>query len=87
MAFVLPLLDRWLAAGHETPRRVHTLILLPTRELAAQVAETVRRCAAHLPERLKVVSAVGGLSINPQMMALRGGAADCSIWSITTRCT
>jgi ATP-dependent RNA helicase RhlE len=74
MAFVLPLLDRWLAASHETPRRVHTLILVPTRELAAQVAETVRRCAAHLPERLKVVSAVGGLSINPQMMALRGGA-------------
>ena len=74
MAFVLPLLDRWLAASHETPRRVHTLILVPTRELAAQVAATVRRCAAHLPERLKVVSAVGGLSINPQMMALRGGA-------------
>jgi ATP-dependent RNA helicase RhlE len=74
LAFVLPLLERWLAAKRETPRRLHTLILVPTRELAAQVTETVRRCAAHLPERLKVVSAVGGLSINPQMMALRGGA-------------
>lgn len=74
MAFVLPLLERWIAARHETPRRVHTLILVPTRELATQVTETVRRYAAHLPVRPKVVSAVGGLSINPQMMALRGGA-------------
>ena len=74
IAFVLPLLERWLAARRDTPRRLHTLILVPTRELAAQVTETVRRYAAHLPERLKVVSAVGGLSINPQMMALRGGA-------------
>jgi ATP-dependent RNA helicase RhlE len=74
LAFVLPLLERWSAARRTTPRRLHTLILVPTRELAAQVSETVRRCASHLPERLKVVSAVGGLSINPQMMALRGGA-------------
>lgn len=74
MAFVLPLLQRWLDAGRETPRRVHTLILVPTRELAAQVTETVLRCSAHLPERIKVVGAFGGVSINPQMMALRGGA-------------
>ncbi len=74
LAFVLPLLQHWLSAVRETPRRVHTLILVPTRELSAQIAETVLRCAAYLPERLKVVSAVGGVSINPQMMALRGGA-------------
>jgi ATP-dependent RNA helicase RhlE len=74
LAFVLPLLQRWSAADRDRPRAVHTLILVPTRELAAQVAETLRRCAGHLPERLKVVSAVGGSSINPQMMALRGGA-------------
>ncbi len=74
MAFVLPLLQRWLAVRLEKPRRVHTLILVPTRELAAQVMETVLRCSVHLPERMKVVSAIGGVSINPQMMALRGGA-------------
>ena len=74
MAFVLPLLQRWLATRLEKPRRVHTLILVPTRELAAQVTETVLRCSVHLPERIKVVSAFGGVSINPQMMALRGGA-------------
>jgi ATP-dependent RNA helicase RhlE len=74
MAFVLPLLQRWLGTRLEKPQRVHTLILVPTRELAAQVTETVMRCSVHLPERIKVVSAFGGVSINPQMMALRGGA-------------
>lgn len=73
-AFVLPLLQRWLAAERGTPRRVHTLILVPTRELAAQVTDVVLRSSSHLPERIKVVSAFGGVSINPQMMALRGGA-------------
>lgn len=74
LAFVLPLLQRWLAAGRKTPRQVHTLILVPTRELAAQVTKAVLHCAPYLPERIKVVSAYGGVSINPQMMALRGGA-------------
>lgn len=73
-AFVLPLLQRWLAAEREKPRRLHTLILVPTRELAAQVRDVVQEISKHLSERLKVVSAVGGVSINPQMMALRGGA-------------
>jgi len=74
LAFVLPLLQLWLATRLDRPRRVHTLILVPTRELAAQVTETVRQCSLHLPEKIKVVSAFGGVSINPQMMALRGGA-------------
>lgn len=73
-AFVLPLLQRWLAAKGGKQRSVHTLILVPTRELAAQVREVVQQCAQNLPDRIKIVSAVGGVSINPQMMALRGGA-------------
>ncbi|MGB0583190.1 MAG: DEAD/DEAH box helicase, partial [Limisphaerales bacterium] len=73
-AFVLPLLQRWLTAKGDRKRCVHSLILVPTRELAAQVRDVVQQCAQHLPERLKIVSAVGGVSINPQMMALRGGA-------------
>ncbi len=73
-AFVLPLLQRWLEASQEQRRPLHTLILVPTRELAAQVREVVQQSAQHLPGKLKVVSAVGGVSINPQMMALRGGA-------------
>lgn len=73
-AFVLPLLQRWLDSNRKIPRQVHTLILVPTRELAAQVRGVVDEFSKHLPERLKVVTAVGGVSINPQMMALRGGA-------------
>ncbi len=73
-AFVLPLLQRWLSAPRDRPRSIHTLILVPTRELAAQVRDVVQQFSLHLPEKIKIVSAVGGVSINPQMMALRGGA-------------
>ncbi|MDF1824763.1 MAG: DEAD/DEAH box helicase [Verrucomicrobiales bacterium] len=75
-AFVLPLLHRWVSdTGKSTRHRpLNTLILVPTRELAAQVRSVVQDCSAHLSERPKIVSAVGGVSINPQMMALRGGA-------------
>ena len=75
-AFLLPLLQRLLhalqvpGAADERPRRLRALVLAPTRELATQIA-----AAAHaLAPQLKTVLAVGGLSINPQMQALRGGA-------------
>jgi len=83
-AFVLPLLQQWLAAApaaapistlpRTAPRVVRALILVPTRELAAQVGETVRTLSQHLPTRLKTAVVFGGVSINPQMMNLRGGA-------------
>ena len=74
IAFVLPLLQRWIDSSKRKPSRIHTLILVPTRELAAQVRGVILEFSKHLPERPKVVSAIGGVSINPQMMALRGGA-------------
>jgi len=76
-AFVLPLLQRWLADPQrpaDRPRRLHALVLAPTRELALQTADTVKALAASAAPALKLVVAVGGASINPQMMALRGGA-------------
>lgn len=73
-AFVLPLLQRYSQAGRETPRRVRALILVPTRELAAQVGAAVEGYARYLPDAVKVAVVFGGVSINPQMMALRGGA-------------
>ncbi|MDI1273140.1 DEAD/DEAH box helicase [Polaromonas sp.] len=73
-AFVLPLLQQLLTGPHEKPRRVRALVLVPTRELAAQVGETVRSLAQQLPQALKVATVFGGVSINPQMMNLRGGA-------------
>ncbi|RCW75436.1 DEAD/DEAH box helicase [Pseudorhodoferax soli] len=73
-AFVLPLLQRWSASPRQQPRRLHTLVLVPTRELATQVAEQVQALAAELPDVPRLVRAIGGVSINPQMLALRGGA-------------
>ena len=73
-AFVLPLLQRLQQGRQSTPRRVRALLLVPTRELAAQVGEVVRSLAHHLPQPPKVAVVFGGVSVNPQMMALRGGA-------------
>ncbi|WP_034913548.1 ATP-dependent RNA helicase RhlE [Erwinia sp. 9145] len=71
--FTLPLLQK-LSSGDTNPkgrRPVRALILTPTRELAAQVAENVRDYSKYLNIRSLVV--FGGVSINPQMMKLRSG--------------
>jgi ATP-dependent RNA helicase RhlE len=73
-AFALPLLQNIQKAERDAPLRLHTLILVPTRELAAQVGESIVQFAGYLPRPVKVISVFGGVSINPQMMALRGGA-------------
>lgn len=76
-AFALPLLQRLQPPpqGQQPgPRRVRALVLAPTRELAAQVGEVLRGLAGHLPQPPKVAVVFGGVSINPQMMGLRGGA-------------
>lgn len=71
--FTLPLLQRLIQnEPHAKGRRpVRALILTPTRELAAQVGENVRDYSKYLNIRSLVV--FGGVSINPQMMKLRGG--------------
>ena len=76
-AFVLPLLQRLLDTPgwqDDRPRRLRVLVLAPTRELAAQTDAVLTGLAGSMAPALKIVLAVGGLSINPQMMALRGGA-------------
>ena len=75
-AFALPLLQRLTAtpAGTGRTRAVHALVLVPTRELAAQTGSAIHAFAAHAAMPAKVVTVFGGVSINPQMMALRGGA-------------
>jgi ATP-dependent RNA helicase RhlE len=70
--FTLPLLERLMAAGAPTGRRhVRALILTPTRELAAQVGESVRTYGKHVP--LKSAIVFGGVSINPQIAEQRRG--------------
>lgn len=72
-AFALPLLQRFHDTPRDRPRLLRALILVPTRELAAQVGEAIRGLAQHLAEPVKVTVVFGGVSINPQMMGLRGG--------------
>ncbi|SFR63812.1 DEAD/DEAH box helicase [Thiomicrospira sp. ALE5] len=69
--FTLPLLHRLQDGQAAKPNQVRALILTPTRELAAQVHESVVNYGQHLPLRAGVV--FGGVSINPQMMKLRRG--------------
>ena len=73
-AFALPLLQQLQLSATGGPRRVRALVLVPTRELAAQVGEVLRSLAQHLQQPLKIAIVFGGVSINPQMLGLRGGA-------------
>ncbi len=77
-AYVLPLLQDWMlsdapAPGTRAPRETQALIVVPTRELATQVAELVYFVGEALGRRPKVAVLTGGVSINPQLLALRGG--------------
>ena len=69
--FTLPLLQR-LQNSRPGQRCVRALILTPTRELAAQVGESVRDYGRHLPFKATVI--FGGVSINTQIFKLRKGA-------------
>ncbi|MFM9879259.1 MAG: DEAD/DEAH box helicase [Burkholderiaceae bacterium] len=73
-SYALPLLQSLQMGAPGTPRQLRGLVVVPTRELAAQVGEVIRSLARHLPQSVKVATLFGGVSINPQMMALRGGA-------------
>ena len=70
-SFTLPLLQRLAENSdpHQKPRRVRALILVPTRELAAQVYESVLTYGKHLPLHAEAV--VGGASISVQTRNLR----------------
>lgn len=87
LAYALPLLDRLLNSQNQAspltstlrplpgrnPRVVQSLVLVPTRELAIQVSQTFMSIASQWGTRCKVTVVFGGVSINPQMMGLRGG--------------
>jgi ATP-dependent RNA helicase RhlE len=74
IAFALPVLQAMLDRRNNQARQPGALVLVPTRELAAQVAESMRGVARCLPRPVRVAVAFGGVSINPQLLALRGGA-------------
>jgi len=72
-AFALPLLQRLSEAEHgpRGPRAPRALVLVPTRELAAQVGESFQFYGRHLQQRTLLI--FGGVSPRPQVDALRQG--------------
>ncbi len=70
--FALPLLQRLMLEGPQVASNsVRALVLVPTRELAEQVQQSIQTYGQHLP--LRSYAVYGGVSINPQMMKLRKG--------------
>nr|WP_301333950.1 DEAD/DEAH box helicase [Vibrio agarivorans] len=80
-AFALPLIQQLLegsssdkASSRKGGNFVSHLVLVPTRELASQVAYNIKSYSYHLRSQIKTVAVFGGVSANSQMLALRGGA-------------
>ena len=69
--FVLPILQLLTNKPRAKSNRAKVLIVTPTRELAAQIYDSIQIYGKHLNCRSAVV--FGGVKINPQMMKLRGG--------------
>jgi ATP-dependent RNA helicase RhlE len=69
--FTLPILEMLSKGERAQANQARVLILTPTRELAAQIAESVETYGKNL--RLSSTVVFGGVKINPQMMKLRKG--------------
>ncbi|HPS57539.1 MAG TPA: DEAD/DEAH box helicase [Spirochaetota bacterium] len=73
-AFLLPILQRLTENKCIQKSSVRVLVLVPTRELAVQVAESAEIFSRYLPGKIRVAAVHGGVSINPQVQSLAGGA-------------
>jgi len=71
-SYVLPILMNLQKSTLSKNRHVNVLVLVPTRELASQVKDVFLLFGAALPIHVKTIAVFGGVSINPQMMALQG---------------
>lgn len=69
-AYILPILQRLLPKEAPKDRFIPVLVIVPTRELAIQVAEVTENFSRFLPRKIKSMAVFGGVSINPQMMKL-----------------
>ena len=71
-SFVLPILELFHRTKNASSRYASVLVLVPTRELAGQVADVFGVLGEHLFPKVKTVAVYGGVSINPQMIAVHG---------------
>jgi len=70
-SFTLPMVQLLSGGASPQAKHVRALVIAPTRELAAQVAESVQKYSRHMDIRAAVV--FGGVRIEPQIFALQGG--------------
>ena len=71
-SYVLPILMNLQQVKELENRHANVLVLVPTRELAEQVKTVFQTFSSVLPNAIKSIAVYGGVSINPQMMALQG---------------
>ncbi|MCF2504211.1 DEAD/DEAH box helicase [Dyadobacter sp. CY107] len=71
-SFVLPILELFQNKPAAANRHISALILVPTRELAVQIAVVFQTFGERLPRKVKTLAVYGGVSINPQMIGLQG---------------
>ncbi|TXE11022.1 DEAD/DEAH box helicase [Algoriphagus aquimarinus] len=71
-SYILPILQRLQEKAPNKGRMIPVLVLVPTRELASQVAEVTENFARFLNRPVKALAVFGGVSINPQMMKIYG---------------
>jgi len=70
-SFALPILMNLQGADILKNRHIHVLVLVPTRELAIQVAEVFESFGKVMPDAPKTLAIFGGVSVNTQMQALQ----------------
>jgi ATP-dependent RNA helicase RhlE len=71
-SYVLPILMNLQDSAPVKSRHVNVLVLVPTRELAVQVREIFKLFSKTGDQPVKTLAVFGGVSINPQMMAMHG---------------
>jgi ATP-dependent RNA helicase RhlE len=71
-SYILPILQLFQEKEPAKNRIIPVLILVPTRELATQVAEVATNFSRFLTRKVKTLAVYGGVSINPQMMSIYG---------------
>ncbi|MBE9460479.1 DEAD/DEAH box helicase [Dyadobacter subterraneus] len=71
-SFVLPILEMFQKKSAPKNRFITALVLVPTRELAVQIGVVFQTFGERMPRKVKSLAVYGGVSINPQMMALQG---------------
>lgn len=71
-SFALPMLELFQQKPSTRNRSPKALVLVPTRELAMQIAEVFQTFSTRLPRKIRTLAVYGGMSINPQMKAMLG---------------